>query len=64
MHVLSRYDGHFIARFQLGQYDDLGWELATGIIVPPIIFKEDRLVVTTRGGILYVLRLRERDDDF
>ncbi len=64
VHVLSRYDGHFIARFQLGQYDDLGWELATGIIVPPIVYKEDRLVVTTRGGILYVLRLRERDDDF
>ena len=64
VHVLSRYDGHFIARFQLGQYDDLGWELATGIIVPPIVYKEDRLVVTTRGGILYVLRLLERDDDF
>ena len=64
VHLLSRYDGHFIARFQLGQYDDLGWELATGIIVPPIVFKEDRLVVTTRGGILYVLRLLERDDDF
>ena len=64
VHLLSRYDGHFIARFQLGQYDDLGWELATGIIVPPIVYKEDRLVVTTRGGILYVLKLRERDDDF
>ncbi|MBE9560455.1 MAG: outer membrane protein assembly factor BamB [Proteobacteria bacterium] len=64
VHLLSRYDGHFIARFQLGQYDDLGWELATGIIVPPIVFKEDRLVVVTRGGILYVLALRERDDDF
>ena len=64
VHLLSRYDGHFIARFQLGQFDDLGWELATGIIVPPIVYKEDRLVVTTRGGILYVLKLRERDDDF
>ena len=64
VHLLSRYDGHFIARFQLGQFDDLGWELGTGIIVPPIVYKEDRLVVTTRGGILYVLKLRERDDDF
>ncbi|GMR00879.1 MAG: outer membrane protein assembly factor BamB [Gammaproteobacteria bacterium] len=63
VHLLSRYDGHFIARFQLGQYDDLGWELATGIIVPPIVFAEDRLVVVTRGGILYVLTLREHDDD-
>ena len=64
VHLLSRYDGHFIARFQLVQFDDLGWELGNGIIVPPIVYKEDRLVVTTRGGILYVLKLRERDDDF
>lgn len=63
VHLLSRYDGHFVARFQLGQYDNLGWELATGIIVPPIVFAKDRLVVVTRGGILYVLALREQDDD-
>ena len=63
VHLLSRYDGHFVARFQLGQYDNLGWELATGIIVPPVVFAKDRLVVVTRGGILYVLALREHDDD-
>jgi len=63
VHLLSRYDGHFVARFQLGQYDNLGWELATGIIVPPIVFKKDRLVVITRGGILYVLALREHVED-
>ncbi|MCK4833975.1 MAG: outer membrane protein assembly factor BamB [Gammaproteobacteria bacterium] len=64
VHLMSRFDGHFIARFQLGQYDDLGWELGTGIIVPPIVFKDDRMVVVTRGGILYVLALHERDDNF
>ena len=64
VHLLSRYDGSFVARYQLGQYDDLGWELGTGIIVPPIVFREDRLVVVTRGGIVYVLRLLEREDDF
>jgi len=63
VHLLSRYDGHFVARFQLGQYDNLGWDLATGIIVPPVAFGKDRLVVITRGGILYVLTLREHDDD-
>ena len=63
VHLMSRYDGHFVARFQLGQYDNLGWELATGIIVPPIVFAKDRLVVVTRGGILYVLALREQDDE-
>ena len=64
VHLLSRYDGHFIARYQLGQFDDLGWQLGTGIIVPPIVKGGDRLVVVTRGGIVYSLALRERDDNF
>ena len=68
VHLLSRFDGHFVARYQLGQFDHLGWDLATGIIVPPIVSQnlktENRLVVVTRGGILYVLAVHERDDDF
>ena len=64
VHILSRYDGHFITRYQLGQFDHLGWELGTGIIVPPIVKGKDRLVVVTRGGIVYVLTLHERDEDF
>lgn len=63
IHLMSRFDGHFVARFQLGQYDDLGWNLATGIIVPPMVKGDDQLAVVTRGGILYVLVLRERDND-
>jgi outer membrane protein assembly factor BamB len=63
VHVLSRYDGHIVARYQLGQYDDLGWEYSAGIIVPPIVFRDNRLVVVSRGGIAYVLSLRQRDDD-
>ena len=64
IHLLSRYDGHFVARYQLGQFDDLGWQLGTGVIVPPIVKGENRLVVVTRGGVVYVLALHERDDDF
>lgn len=64
VHLLSRYDGHFVARYQLGQFDDIGWEYSAGIIVPPIVFRDDNLVVVTRGGIVYVLRLLKRDDDF
>ena len=63
VHLLSRYDGHFIARYQLGQFDHLGWDLATGIIVPPIARGNDSLVVVTRGGIVYVLTLHESDED-
>lgn len=64
VHLLSKHDGRFIARYQLGQFDNLGWELATGIVVPPIARGEDRLAVVTRGGIAYVLTLHDRDDDF
>ena len=64
VHLLSRYDGHFIARIQLGQFDDIGWDLGTGLISPPIANEKDGLVVVTRGGIIYTLTLHERDDDF
>lgn len=63
VHVLSRYDGHFVARYQLGQFDHTGWDLATGIIVPPIAMGDNRIAVVTRGGIAYVLRLREKDEE-
>jgi len=61
VHLLSRDDGHFIARFQLGQFDDIGWQFRAGIIVPPIVYRKDRLVVVSRGGIVYVLQLHKYD---
>ena len=64
VHILSRYDGSFIARYQLGQFDHQGWDLGTGILVPPIARGKDSLVVVTRGGIAYVLTLHEKADDF
>jgi len=63
VHVLSRYDGHFVARYQLGTFDDIGWDLSDGIIVPPILLGTDRLVVVTRGGIVYLLALTLRQTD-
>lgn len=63
VHILSRYDGHFIARYQLGQYDDVGWDMGTGIIVPASVQGDNRLLVTTRGGTLYLLDLHERSDE-
>jgi outer membrane protein assembly factor BamB len=64
VHILSRYDGHFVARYQLGKFDDIGWDLSDGIIVPPILLGTDRLVVVTRGGIVYLLTLKPRQTDF
>lgn len=63
IHLLSRYDGRFIARYQLGQFDHSGWELGTGIIVPPIAMGENKLAVVTRGGIAYVLTLHKQLED-
>ena len=64
VHLLSRYDGHMVARYQLGQYDNIGWDLATGIIAAPIAVGDNRIVVTTRGGIIYMLNIRQRDTSF
>ncbi len=64
IHLMSKFDGHFVARYQLGQFDNLGWELASGIIVAPVVFDETKLLVIARGGISYVLKLHKRDNDF
>ena len=61
VHLLSRYDGHIVARYQLGQYDNVGWELETGIINEPVAYDDNHLVVVTRGGIVYMLNIRQRD---
>lgn len=67
VHLLSRYDGRFVARYQLGQFDHQGWNHSTGIIVPPIAITstagDDRLVVITRGGIIYTLEVHKRSDN-
>lgn len=61
IHILSRYDGHFVARYQLGQFDDIGWQRSSGIIVPPNTQRDDRLVVVNRGSIGYVLQLKKKE---
>jgi outer membrane protein assembly factor BamB len=60
IHILSRYDGHFVARHQLGQFDDIGWQRSSGIIVPPATQPDNRLVVVNRGSIAYVLQLKKK----
>ncbi len=66
VHLLSKYDGRLLARYQLGQFDATGWERATGIILPPQGFDDNRLLVVTRGGMAYdlVLRHHEAEDRF
>ena len=63
VHLLDASDGHFIARYQLGQFDHPGWDTASGIIVPPIVFDAHRLLVIARGGMAYLLSLKKNDLD-
>jgi outer membrane protein assembly factor BamB len=54
LHVMSKFDGHFVARTQV---DD------SGILVPPVV-KDDRLYVLTRDGLLasYTLKQIVKED--
>lgn len=51
IHLMSRQDGHFVARTMLGDIseDDVG---ENGIIVPPLV-DGNTLYVTARNGMLY-----------
>jgi len=64
IHVLSRYDGHFVARYQLSRFDDEGWPLAAGIILPPLAIDADSVLAITRGGMAYQFELRDRQLEF
>lgn len=64
VHVLSRYDGHFVARYQLSRFDDEGWKLAAGIILPPLAIDADSVLAITRGGMAYQFELRDRQLEF
>ena len=54
LHVMSKFDGHFVARTQV---DD------SGILAPPVV-KDQRLYVLTRGGLLasYTLKQIVKED--
>lgn len=51
LHVMSRFDGHFVARVQVGddENDDIG---ENGIVVTPKVVG-DNIIVTTRNGRLH-----------
>ncbi len=61
IHLLSRIDGHLVARFQIGQYDQKGWQLASGIIVPPVVISKNKLLIISRGGMAYLLQFHQKN---
>jgi len=52
LHVLSRFDGHFVGRVHVGSDDFESNSANNGIIVPPDVVNNE-LLVTTRDGSIY-----------
>ncbi len=57
LHVLSKFDGRFIARIAVGE-DSEAFVNEHGILVPPVV-TDDAIIVTTRSGMLYSYSLRD-----
>lgn len=57
LHVMSKTDGHFVARVFVGE-DEESFIDENGILVPPVV-NGDSIIVSTRGGMLYSYTLRD-----
>ena len=58
LHVMSRFDGHFVARILVGGDEEEGNIGDNGILVPPVI-DGNNILVSTRGGRLYAYKLAQ-----
>jgi outer membrane protein assembly factor BamB len=57
LHLMSRFDGQFVGRVQVGEHDFDNPAVDSGILVPPLVYA-DHLIVITRDGSLYNYQLR------
>ncbi|MDH5387936.1 MAG: outer membrane protein assembly factor BamB [Gammaproteobacteria bacterium] len=57
LHLLSKFDGHFIARVLVGGNDDEDFS-DNSILVPPVV-TDDAIIVTTSNGLLYSYTLKD-----
>jgi len=57
LHVMSKFDGRFVARVTIGGHEAefLG---VNGVLVPPVV-TDDAIIVTTRDGMLYSYTLND-----
>lgn len=57
LHVMSRFDGHFVARIAVGGHDEdnVG---ENGILVPPVI-DEENILVKARNGMLHAYKINK-----
>lgn len=61
LHVMSRLDGHFVARIAVGEDDEenIG---GNGILIPPVIDGEN-ILVETRNGMLHAYVIKKLTPD-
>lgn len=57
LHVMSKFDGRFVARVPVGGHEDR-FLSENGILVPPVV-TNDMILVTTRDGMLYSYTLND-----
>ncbi len=57
LHVMSKFDGRFVARISVGGHDDK-FLSENGILVAPVVTK-GAIIVTTRDGMLYSYTLKD-----
>ena len=56
LHLMSKFDGHFVARVLVGGDDEDFND--NGILVPPVV-NDDAIIVTTRNGLLHSFTLKD-----
>lgn len=61
LHVMSRFDGHFVARIAVGGHDEENVG-ENGILVPPVI-DGDNVLVKTRNGMLHAYNIKKLSPD-
>ena len=59
IHVMSRFDGHFVGRFNADTLRDFEDIDSAGILVPPTVIG-DQILVSVRNGNTYSLSIKEK----
>jgi outer membrane protein assembly factor BamB len=62
LHVMSRFDGHFVGRARIGEQDIENYSENNGILVPPEVVDHE-LVVTSRDGSVYAYTYKPLQPD-
>ncbi len=59
LHIISKFDGSFVARVQVDGYGvDVMLSNGSGILVPPVV-TDDAIIVSSRNGMLYSYSLSD-----